>query len=431
MARPRMGYVLLGVVLAAACSRQQGEPGGDAGSPGGPGDSGSSGVPTDAGALPDGGPDAGGTDGGLGDGGVANACSGLLGAQDDAGVFTPPPEFFLQADRLIATCLPAGSDGLGSLAFLTQQGGTEGRDGRGDAFVYVLDPAMNELLTTRLDGGPGLWRVSIAGDDKGFVALLSVLDPGRFAATWFDPQGRPTATVERPRTVTQGLLDDGHGDVVAAFHGYDDLVPLLRLEAYGPDGGLRWADSFPSLVRLVGIDRQRRTLLSLELADAGTALFWVDTTGDAGTPFPVPSYDLVYPLSVPRLEGGFFLGVQNDGLPQAHWIGALPSGTTTVEPVPTWLDDVDPLRLVASPTGHSYVVLSLTPRGVDGFEVRSPDGQRCARVELPIRPPPGNAFDVSLGRDGTVFRTFLTGCLPDAGQPFCPCGWEYWPRLLR
>ena len=196
--------------------------------------------------------------------------------------------------------------------------------------MYVRDPVTSDVLTTRLDGGRGLWDVSIAGADGGFVVLL-------------------------------------------------------------------------------------------ELADAGTALFWVDGTGDAGPPFPCPCV-----RSHVRARGA-----PNDGLPEAHSIAALPSGATSVEPVPAWLDDVDPLRLVTSPTGRSYVVLSVVARRVDGFELRSPDGQRCDHVDLPIRPPPGNAFDLAVGRDGTVFRTFVAGCLADAGQPFCPCGWEYWPKLLR
>jgi hypothetical protein len=421
------GVLVLAVLLVATCSNDENGPTEDAGIP-------DSGAQEDGGGL-DAGPDAGAGDaghgdGGPGDGGIASACSGLLGARGDAGVFTPPLEVFHEAQVFSTTCRSAASDRRGSLAFLVQQGGTDGRDGPGDAFEFVLDPVRSDVVSTRVDGGRGLWDVSTAGADQGFVVLLTVLDPGRLATTWFDHQGHQTAVLERTRAAPQTLLDDGHGGVVAAFGLYDD-ESNLRVEAYDPDGGIRWSDSFPTEFHVLEIDWEGRTLLKLSPeVDGGTRFVWIDQAGDAGTPFAAAIGNLLVPRLVPRLEGGFFLGVEMPGSPH-QWIGQFGSGATRVEPVPGWLDEVDPLLLRPSPTGNSYVVLSLTARGVDGFEVRSPDGDHCGRVELPIPPEPGNALDVFLGRDGTVLRTFQGGCLPDAGRPLCPCGWEYWPGLLR
>jgi hypothetical protein len=414
----------LGVVLLATCSKDESGPGQDAGSPA------DSGVPV---ALPDGGAvkDGGPTDAGGSDGGAPGACSGLLGAQGDAGVFTPPRDPFVQPGRANAQCHFAASDRLGRLAFVVQQGGGPDDLLPGDAWQYVVDAATNGLVTAHFDGGTGLWSTATFGTDEGFVNLLSILDT-RMTLTWFDHQGLPTALVDRLRTAPEILFSDAHGRVVAAFGAYDDPSPTLHVEAYDVDGGTLWSDLFPDRVQVVALDWKGRTLLSLDPdADGGRTFGWIDATGDAGPAFGVPAPPLVYLRAVPRLEGGFFLAVPNNGFPQEHFVGALASGATELEPVPAWLQNVDPRAVIPSPTGRSYMVLNLTARGADGFGLRSAAGDDCAHVELPFAESSGNGFGVFIGLDGTVLRTESGHCLADAGPSLCPCGWEFWPQLLR
>ncbi|MET0401220.1 MAG: hypothetical protein ABW123_02405 [Cystobacter sp.] len=221
------------------------------------------------------------------------------------------------------------------------------------------------------------------------------------------------------------------------------------LKAYGPTGETRWSLplSFNTPLKALAVDALGNTLVLAapgEPSSSGTFPlaqgFWVDASGQVGTPFLAQAPESVnhgasYEL-IARAEGGFFLGVA-DRSPKL-WMTFEPLQTQP-QPGPTWLKKHEQRPLSRLPNGKGYIRWGRTAACQNEAEFFSVSGRSCGKTRFPAIASieHGNANicgDMRLGPDGTVLEKLpLETTYYDMENPVRShnCRVRWWPALFQ
>jgi len=110
--------------------------------------------------------------------------------------------------------------------------------------------------------------------------------------------------------------------------------------------------------------------------------------------------------------------------------GALPAGSSTAEPPPTWLPNGYKVTIIRG--GRGYALLSGSRASAtpceQRVEIRSASGQSCGSVTFRTSDAACETGEINVGPYGTVVQQAgQKSCAGDA----CTCTHRWWPRMFQ